>query len=72
LDRSRIATASSLFGAAQTLLSALAIALVAAVHATSSLGLSLLVGACVVSATVLLPSHDGDASRSFARFKRQG
>lgn len=72
LDRSRIATASSLFGAAQTLLSALAIALVAAVHATSSLGLSLLVGACVVSAAVLLPSHDGGASRSFARFKRQG
>jgi len=56
LDRTRIGTASSLFGATQTLFSSLAIALVAALHINTAIGLAALIACCITAAAVLIPA----------------
>lgn len=55
-DRTKIGAASSLFGAVQSLMSALASIWVAVTHPASLAGLALMMSACIVAAILLLPS----------------
>lgn len=55
VDRARVGTASSLYGAAQTILCALAVAVVAALHIATLPLLACVIALCILLAAFLLP-----------------